>query len=107
MPELTLLMKMVTLASVIHRRMRASATELSYQVQRFHTETSVVGKNVTHVYREILARGDFRWVADRHVLRPRLFVELLEFVIDGLDAEFLGKNVALLPIPFIPPVIRS
>jgi hypothetical protein len=24
------------------RRMRASATELSYQVQRFHTETSVV-----------------------------------------------------------------
>jgi hypothetical protein len=60
------------------------------------------------VYREILARGDFRWVADRHVLRPRLFVELLEFVIDGLDAEFLGKMLhALLPIPFIPPVIRS
>jgi hypothetical protein len=47
-------------------------------------------------------------VADRHVLRPRLFVELLEFVIDGLDAEFLEKMLhALLPIPFIPPVIRS
>jgi hypothetical protein len=46
------------------------------------------------VYGEILARGDFRWVADRHVLRPRLFVEL-EFVIDGLDAEF-PKNVARL-----------
>jgi hypothetical protein len=34
-------------------------------------------------------------VADRHVLRPRLFVELLEFVIDGLDAEFLEKMLRL------------
>jgi hypothetical protein len=43
-------MKMVTLASVTAQASYArSATELSYQVQRFHTETSVVGKNVTRV----------------------------------------------------------
>jgi hypothetical protein len=53
-------MKMVTLASVTHRRrMRASATELSYQVQRFHTETSVVRGKCDACIGEILARGIF------------------------------------------------